>query len=464
MGIVFLVSLLAVLAAANMTRLGIQIAAEQWGIDFLWRSVHLLAGRTDPYAAFVKESGSAAIVHGAPNYPVAGLASMLPLALVSEETARWIWLFVNIGCSIGIFILLQKRFPLRDWVLVCAVLAFAASAPLRIALLNSQTPLYVLFLYLLSLHFSPGKPWLSGLLLAVSLTKYSLTLPLAIWFGLRRERVTSLVWSAVWQFLFISLAAVWTRTGFADMLLGPVRLTAAGGVTMKRAAADLFSISHHAGVTSLVIPAIIAMVCLTVSYVAMLARSAAVNDTHCLVKKQNNECLQLAFLVVLSCLVFFHLPYDHVVLLIPLWYGLRVLAQLKLDTLMSLSTTGLVILLWLPDGIWQMAARFLPPLERIGSLWWQLGLSELARFSALILLVSILAYRLFRNDSNPNQNTALPSNEFVPPNAPMLVIDPPDTSIPTESLLVALSKHSPQTRDRPSHRSTPPLIIHETIP
>jgi hypothetical protein len=389
-------TLLALLAMANILRLEHQIQSGQWGIDFLWRSLHLLAGHSDPYATYLAESRAGINLRGTPNYPVAGLIPLLPLGLLPEATARWTWLVLNLGFASGIIFLLQRKHPLPDWIAASALLAFTASAPLRIALFNSQTPLYVLFTFLLAIHFTPKRPWLSGLLLAISLMKYSITLPLMIWFGLRRERISSVMWAAGWHIFLILLASLWVRADFMDILLGPLRLTAAGGVAMNWVASDLFSILHHAGIRSIAVPAALALGFMAASYLMLLKRSFTHFFAGFRLENSRCECLQLAYLTTLSCILFFHMSYDHLILVIPLWHGLGCITHHTNERTHGALIVLLVLTLWLPREAWNLTSHVFEPLTRLGALWWQLGLSELVRFSALLSLFMALLVHLQR--------------------------------------------------------------------
>lgn len=384
----------------NAFRLFQQIDAGASGIDFVWRSLHLLLERRNPYEVYFHEIQGGLSVEGPPNYLIGGLLPMMPLGALPEPNARWIWLALNVGFGGGMVWLLQKRYPLSAPALGFAVMAFLAATPLRIVLLNCQTSLYVIFMMLVAQRFASTRPWLAGLFLAISLMKYSLTLPLAMWFGLKRERFAAAFWGVGWMFAFITIGAWWMKCGFMDALLGPLRLTAAGAVAIHYGAADLFSICHQAGMRSLTIPGIAALVLLAIFQLLLMARRENVVDGEV-----------LAFLAALSCSLFFHLPYDYVILLIPLWAGLKGISESSEFSLWHGAIVAAALIPWLPKEVWNKLSEHLAVFRFVGDLWWSMGLAELMNFMALVALAALFLPRVVSTPSFGALKKALRKSE-----------------------------------------------------
>jgi hypothetical protein len=324
---------------------------------------------------------------------------MMPLGALPEPNARWIWLALNVGFGGGMVWLLQKRYPLSAPALGFAVMAFLAATPLRIVLLNCQTSLYVIFMMLLSQRYASTRPWLAGMFLAISLMKYSLTLPLAMWFGLKRERLPAAFWGIGWMFAFTTIGAWWMKCGLMDALLGPLRLTAAGAVAIHYGAADLFSICHQAGIRSLAIPGITALVLLAIFQFLLMARQENVLDGEI-----------LAFLAALSCTLFFHLPYDYVILAIPLWAGLKGVTESGFS-LKDGAIVAAALIPWLPKEVWSKLSEHMPLIRFLGDLWWSMGPADLANFIALFTVVVLLLPRVVSIPSFGTLKRALGKSE-----------------------------------------------------
>jgi hypothetical protein len=367
----------------NAFRLFQQIDGGASGIDFVWKSLHLLLERRNPYEVYLHEIQCGLSVEGPPNYLIGGLLPMMPLGAFPEPVARWIWLALNVGFGSGMVWLLQKRYPLSAPTFCFAAMAFLAATPLRIVLLNCQTSLYVIFLMLFAQRFASTRPWLAGMFLAISLMKYSLTLPLAMWFGLKRERLPAAVWGIGWMFAFITIGAWWMKCGILDALLGPLRLTAAGAVAIHYGAADLFSICHQAGIRSLAIPGITALVLLAIFQFLLMARRENVVDGEI-----------LAFLAALSCSIFFHLPYDYVILVIPLWAGLKGVSESSEFSLKHGAIVAAALIPWLPKEVWSKLSEHMTLIKFLGDLWWSMGPADLANFIALFTVVVLLLPRV----------------------------------------------------------------------
>lgn len=387
----------------NAFRLFQQVDGGVSGIDFVWRSLHMLLQRENPYEVYLQEIQSGISVDAPPNYLIGGLLPMMPLGAMPELNARWIWLALNVGFSGGIVWLLQKRYPLSVPVLCFAVIAFLAATPLRIVLLNCQTSLYVIFMMLLAQRCSSTRPWLAGMFLAISLMKYSLTLPLAMWFGLKRERFPTAFWGIGWLMVLNAIGAWWMKCGFMDALLGPLRLTSAGAIAITYGAADLFSISNQAGIRSLAIPCIAAFVLLAIFQSLLVCRRQNVADEEI-----------LGFLAALSCLLFFHLPYDYVILLIPLWAGLRgILEKSKISGLHAAIAVGAFVP-WLPKEVWNKISEHVAMIGFLGDRWWSMGFAELANFMALLVVAALLLPRVVSKPSISAIKAAMGKSETSP--------------------------------------------------
>jgi hypothetical protein len=392
-----------VLFGFNLFRLFQQINGGASGIDFVWRSLHLLLQRENPYQVYLQEIQGGLSVDGPPNYLIGGLLPMMPLGALPESSARWAWLALNGGFSVGIIWLMQKRYPLSASVLCFGIITFLAATPLRVVFLNCQASLYVIFMMLLAQRCSSKRPWLAGLFLAISLMKYSLTLPLAMWFGLKRERFPTAFWGIGWLFALTAIGAWWMKCSFADALLGPLRLTSAGAIAISYGAADLFSISHQAGIRSLVIPGIAALMLLAIFQILLMCRRENVLDEDV-----------LGCLAAMSCLLFFHLPYDYVMLLIAFWAGLRGISKTSKISLGHAIIVAGAAIPWLPREVWGKLSEQVSVIRFLGDHWWSMGFAELANFMSLLAVVAVLLSRVISKPTISALRAALTQDSRSP--------------------------------------------------
>ena len=118
---------------------------------------------------------------------------MPTLALLAVLPFSWlltVGLLINLAATVAVILLVIKLYgegwPARAWLYVTAF--FLAWAPYRVTLRMGQNTLIVMALLLAALLARQRKhPLLAGLLLGLSLSKYSLTLPFFLYVLWRRE-------------------------------------------------------------------------------------------------------------------------------------------------------------------------------------------------------------------------------------------------------------------------------------
>ncbi len=188
-------------------------SSSTYGIDFhaYWYAGHFVRQLRDPYTAwFLGEEPNLPVTYldgatvrdqsiaqpglsqtPANTAPIVLLLS--PLSLFSWSTAHTIWNWLNISF---VFIIpwmiiwyMQKQKWLvtkwTKWLNISIVLTFLSLGPMEVVIHTGQTSLLVLLLMLISLL---TKNWIvSGISLGVALSKYSLSIPVFIFFVLKRK-------------------------------------------------------------------------------------------------------------------------------------------------------------------------------------------------------------------------------------------------------------------------------------
>ena len=211
-----------------------------------WYAGHFILQGRDPYAAyFAGEQPRLPIRYldgvVVTQYPVAQgdltiipsntpamLLLLTPFSLFSWGVAKWIFLFINLVLMLVTGWLVLRRIPFGgvrlariDEVLVFLVY-FDLSAT-RIAVENGQTTLFVFWLMLIALLFARRSWQIAGSALGVALSKYSLSLPVFLFFLYKRKFRLLLLAIAIQLFGLLGLSAI-GRTSPVTIVMENIQL------------------------------------------------------------------------------------------------------------------------------------------------------------------------------------------------------------------------------------------------
>jgi hypothetical protein len=220
-----------------------------------------------------------------------------------------VWVCVSLALSLASLRLTVKTFDLEPvQASVCAAV-FLASTPLRAALVNGQQ-ITLELAFLTATFYCTALPW-KGLWLGLSYFKYSFAPPMCLtWLFDRRYLVLS--YSLVAPIVGLLGVYQLVHTRLSDLILGPVRTNEATFLRNTYGFGDIMSIikvlvdsSHTNSVIWLHLPEI----------AALLGSFGAAIYLHRL--KRIGEPARAALLMTLTLLLFHHLIYDYVVLLLP---------------------------------------------------------------------------------------------------------------------------------------------------
>ncbi len=157
------------------------------------------------------------------------LMLLLPYTWMPPMTAKIAWLITNLLCTAGIVLLLRKTYlkDLSRYGFALAVLLMLAGTPYRNQLGVGQHTLFSFFFFLLAVWTSEKDLTIcSGLSLAVSYFKYTLTAPLALYF-VYKKKWKELGISVGIHVLLTEVAALWLKDSFMNMLLLPLKVSSA---------------------------------------------------------------------------------------------------------------------------------------------------------------------------------------------------------------------------------------------
>jgi hypothetical protein len=280
-----------------------------------------------------------------PMYPASGLVLLWPLAMLSWPTAKAAWAILNLAFGAGLIVALYRLFPPEGgWrSAMLAFIALFAGAPFLTNLEIGQHAVFALGCFVAALWADRRRNTaLAGVLLAAAWFKYTLTFPLSLLFVVRSRWAPVLAAGALHVVLTL-FAAIWTGSSPLDLLLEPLRVAR---LVHRAGHLDVFGLAMRWGVASRLVPlAIACMIAVGVLVGAM--RSRAQTDLPLL-------CLLSLFAYV----VFYHLAYDLVILVIPLFYVLsRMRMRSEADVAERVWIVMLAVLLgwtWFADHLVQM--------------------------------------------------------------------------------------------------------------
>lgn len=277
--------------------------------DFQWHPARTMLQHKNPYTEFIeywqqKKGPNPYILEQTPNYPASTLVFLLPYALFDWETAKTAWAISNLICTALILIGLNKLYPLesRKYLLILTAL-FLLNTPYRMIINNGQHTLFALAAFIWSLVLRPKNKILAGICLALSWLKYSITFPLTLLFIAKREfKIPSIAISL--HVVLTCFVALWIGESPEKFFFQPLEVnwltTAPGDV-------DVFGLARTYHIP-LVIPSVVGIALLILLGFVMVRWD------------RKNESLLLTFLSLISLVFFYHLRYDFVILVLPLWY------------------------------------------------------------------------------------------------------------------------------------------------
>lgn len=226
--------------------------ALEYSQDFQWDAAKALSMRLDPYE--LSEDPDKALEHPeleqfyrmftdrglkqkmeANQFP--SLLMLLgPMTLFAPQTAKALWLVINLLFTAGIIWLLRRTFFSKAQIFDFAVmmLLMIAGTPYRNQLGVGQHTLFAFFFFMLAVYVDEKRPsekaWINTILTAlclfVSYFKYTLTAPLALLF-LYRKRYKELAISVAAHVILTAASALWLSKSFIYMIKAPLSVASA---------------------------------------------------------------------------------------------------------------------------------------------------------------------------------------------------------------------------------------------
>lgn len=313
---VILLILLSALAFVSM----IQGCRNAWrdSQDFQWDAAKVLTLKINPYDESLNPSGvlddlgydKYYLQMEANQFPSL-LMILIPFTFLKPLTARYVWLVFNIILTGVLIVLLRKTFlkEMDKRVFTLLMLLMIAGTPYRNQIGVGQHTIFSFCFFLLAVFLSEYcelfdrnsgnnkydkiRFWLVCLCLFICYFKYTLTVPLVLYF-IYKKRYLEIVVSALFHVVLTAVAAIWLNDSIFNMIIKPLKvssaLSAEGGLDFG----VLLNGSPLANVLMLIV-----MLLLFVLALRMV--------------EGHDEAL-LAILVMWSLIVIYHRTYDFFVL------------------------------------------------------------------------------------------------------------------------------------------------------
>ena len=224
------------------------------------------------------------------------LMLLFPLTLFPFETAKTLWLILNLVFAALSALLLKKTFfkETKDDLFYVLMLITLAGTPFRNQIGVGQHTVFSFFFLLLAVYLSEKNLVIpSAAALSISYFKYTLTAPLAMYF-IYKKRYREFFLSLVPHILGTFIGAKMLGTGVVDMIVKPLKVSSA---LSGEGSIDVGALLSGGG-SAVVITAIIMLFCFALS---------------CLLPEGFDREL-FSLLLLLSLIMTYHRIYDFFVL------------------------------------------------------------------------------------------------------------------------------------------------------
>lgn len=352
--LVALVFITLAIAATVFTGIGIKNALLPTGShDFQWTPTHDLLIGANPYAEFLQwqadghEHTPPHFLNHSPSYPASVYVMLSPLAMLDWQSAKLVWLCINLGLIALLLLGLQRTFPLQTPTLFVGIaLLFLCSTPVRASLGAGQHNFLSLAAFIWAWHFaaSPGKSSqrLSGLLLSIAWIKYSLTFPLTLLFICRGNWKPVVIASIIHTFLTLIAAlqmGMWPHEFFFSSVAVVLMGDGTGFLNLVALSMKL----------QLPLAVAVTLILAATGYMVWILQRINCQD----------DLLLLTLLGLFSCAIFYHHGYDFVVLLFGAW----AIARRSIQGIQANACAALLALAW---GIQWLVTEIAPYLGTTG--------------------------------------------------------------------------------------------------
>lgn len=228
------------------------------------------------------------------------LAILIPLTFLKPYAANIIWLIINLAMTGAIIILSKVLFfkEMDDKVFAILVLFMLAGTGWRNNIGNGQHTIFAFAFFLGALWFAErDQTALSGIALAISYFKYTLIVPLALYF-VYKKKYKELAISVGIHLVATPICAWWLNDSIINMIKKPLMVS---GALSSAGYIDFGSIFHLESSSGILLAVLACSISLALSFL----------------HTRGNGKLLYAILSYVSLIVIYHRAYDFFILIIP---------------------------------------------------------------------------------------------------------------------------------------------------
>lgn len=245
------------------------------------------------------------------------LTILVPLTYLRPYTANIAWVIINLISTVIIIVLSRQLFFKKInkkafAVLVCCMLA---GTGWRNNIGNGQHTIFSFAFFLIALWLSGisgtinRKAAISGIALALSYFKYTLTVPLALYF-IYKKRYKEFVISVLIHLIATPVCAWWLNDSVVNMIRKPLEVA---GSLSSEGYIDFGSILHLGETTGIILAVVVCILLFILS--ALGSRFSEKNEMSGEVEK--NGDLLYSILSYVSLIIIYHRNYDFFITIIP---------------------------------------------------------------------------------------------------------------------------------------------------
>ena len=320
---------------------------------------------------------------------------MAPFAFLSWSVAKTVWLVINLALLGAIPFLIVRLFPKKKWLdqweFLALLLALIGLTSTRYAASSGQITFLILDLMLAAILLADRKPWVSGVLLGLALSKYSLAIGILFLFVFIEPKLRIIIAAVLVQIAGIISLMLISGSGFLKIIGEYFQMAVwhAGREGVHLAAA------LHAEKYMILIALILTLaVGIPVALWRWKKAGRRLNQSLPLLDRYH----LVVILILWVLLVGYHRAYDVMVTIV--YFGLiAYLAKQpagwdlskKVQTILIAFTTVALLLLMVPSG--SVVRGLLPPL--LETIWGEIAnLMATALISIFLVLSLLLLFRL----------------------------------------------------------------------
>ena len=308
----FLLVCLIVFAVISVGQ-GAKNAIVSGSVDFQYDSFKLFSMRINPYDETLAPTNVSKDLNltkyydrlEANQFP-SFLAIMTPLAIFPPYVANIIWCISNLALTAFMLILLRKllcpEMPSKIYIAISCLMLMGLGWRNSVGM--GQHTIFSMFFFVLAMYLSQNKKSVAaGIMLAISFFKYTLTVPLAIYFVYKRK-FKELIISVIIHIALTIFSAFWLRESIINLILKPLKITSWLG---NEGYIDFGAVLNLEGSSSLIITVTLMLAFLIVA--VFISKEKTDNFF------SNGDFLSL--LCYLSMVIVYHRAYDFFVWIVP---------------------------------------------------------------------------------------------------------------------------------------------------